>query len=75
MQLSVPEKRITDMSRYSLSRVLMTRNELSPKYGAVEEQYGHTQHDGFQDTFNAEVLAMLEWGMPDMAKAYIVNYL
>lgn len=75
MAVSLPDRRIEDMSRHSLVRVLMTRMELRPKHGVVDQNYGHTQHDGFPDTFNAETLAMLEWGAPHIARRYIANYL
>jgi len=75
MTVSLPDPRLQDMARHSLVRVLMTRMELSPKYGVVDQNYGHTQHDGFQDTFNAETFAMVEWGAPHIARQFIVNYL
>ena len=75
MTVSLPDRRIENMSRYSLARVLMTRMDLSPVYGVVDQNYGHTQNDGFQDTFNAETLAMLEWGVPRIPGLYIDNYL
>lgn len=75
MEIKVPEKRIENLARYSLVRVLMTRMGISPKYGVISTNYGHTQHDGFQDTFNSETLAMLLWGLPDIARSYISNYL
>ncbi len=75
MKVSLPDRRLEAMSRYSLVRILMTRMDSSPKYGVVDQNYGHTQHDGFQDTFNAETLAFVEWGDFDTAKRYIDNYL
>jgi hypothetical protein len=75
MKVSLPDQRVQDMARHSLVRVLMTRMDVSPKYGVVDQNYGHTQHDGFPDTFNAEVLAMVGWGALHIARQYIANYL
>ena len=63
-----------NMARFGLVRAMMTRQAGSPKYGAVDKNYGGTEHDGFQDTFTVETEAMLEWGLIDRAGQYIDNY-
>jgi hypothetical protein len=70
----LPDERMTNMARFSLVRAMMTRQAGSPKYGAVDKNYGGTEHDGFQDTFTVETEAMLEWGLIDRAGQYIDNY-
>jgi hypothetical protein len=74
MQIDVPDRRLVDMSRHSLVREMMTRVGAFPKYGVFERGYGGSEHDGFQDTFNADTTAMLEWGLFDLARQYIDNY-
>ncbi|MGH8252401.1 MAG: hypothetical protein ACRES2_00045 [Steroidobacteraceae bacterium] len=74
MTTVLPDERISNMARFSLVRALMTRQAGWPKYGAVDKNYGGTEHDGFQDTFTVETEAMLEWGLIDRAGQYIDNY-
>jgi hypothetical protein len=52
----------------------MTRVGAFPKYGAVDKDYGGSEHDGFPDTFNVDTTAMLDWGLLDVAARYIDNY-
>jgi hypothetical protein len=75
MAIEVPDDRLRDQARHSLVRAMLTRNDAFPKYGAVDRFYGGPEHDGFQDTFNADVRAMVDWGLFDRAAAYIDNYL
>ena len=75
MQVSVPEPIIADMARHSLVRAMMTRCGDDPKYGVVDRNYGGSEHDGFPDTFNADVLTLSDWGLRDLAATYIDNYL
>ncbi len=74
MKIDVPDVRIADMARHGLIRAMMSRSAGYPKYGAVDKNYGGTEHDGFPDTFNAETSAMIEWGLLDTASQYIDNY-
>lgn len=75
LQISVPEQRVADLAKLSLVRVMMTRIGDDPKYGVFDKDYGGTQHDGFQDTFNVETTAMIAWGLHERARRIIVNYL
>lgn len=74
MTTVLPDKRLMNLARFSLVRAMMTRQAGFPKYGAVDKNYGGTEHDGFQDTFTVETEAMLEWGMIGRAGQYIDNY-
>lgn len=75
MQISIPDERVANITKLSLVRVMMTRIGDDPKYGAFDKDYGGNQHDGFQDTFNAETTAMTAWGLHKRARRIIVNYL
>jgi hypothetical protein len=74
MQIDIPDRRLSDMARHSLVREMMTRVGDFPKYGVFDRGYGGSEHDGFQDTFNVDTTAMLEWGLFDLARQYIDNY-
>jgi hypothetical protein len=74
MTTVLPDERLMNMARFSLVRAMMTRQAGSPKYGAIDKNYGGTEHDGFQDTFTVETETMLEWGLIDRAGQYIDNY-
>jgi hypothetical protein len=74
MEIGIPDRRMADMSRHSLVREMMTRIGAFPKYGVFDRSYGGSEHDGFQDTFNADTAAMVEWGLFDLARQYIDNY-
>ncbi len=74
MQVSVPDPILADMAKHSLVRAMMTRCGDDPKYGVVDRNYGGSEHDGFPDTFNTDVLALSDWGLHDLAGAYIDNY-
>jgi hypothetical protein len=74
MTTVLPDERLMNMARFGLVRAMMTRQAGWPKYGAVDKNYGGTEHDGFQDTFTVETEAMLEWGLIDRAGQYIDNY-
>lgn len=74
MQIELPDKRLENLARHSLVRALITRMGQFPKYGVMDRSYGGAEHDGFQDTFNVDTTAMLEWGLPNVARDYIDNY-
>lgn len=75
MKIELPDRRMQHMARFGLVRAIMTRaGDDQPKYGAYEKDYGGSEHDGFQDTFNVETGAMLEWGLIERAGRYIDNY-
>jgi hypothetical protein len=74
MKVEVPDARLQALAQYSLVRALITRTGAFPKYGALDRNYGGSEHDGFQDTFNVEATALLEWGLFDRAREIIDNY-
>ena len=74
MRVDVPDERVANMARLSLVRDIITRVGSEPKYGVYNKDYGGNEHDGFPDTFNADTTAMLEWGLPSLARDYIDNY-
>jgi hypothetical protein len=74
-ELDVPDQRLADQARHSLARAMSTRIGDFPKYGVMDRAYGGAEHDGFQDTFNVDVTAMLDWGLFDAARRYVDNYL
>jgi hypothetical protein len=74
MKISLPDPHLENLVRFSLVRALMSRSAGYPKYGAVEKNYGGSEHDGFQDTFTVETEAMNEWGLTERAGQYIENY-
>jgi hypothetical protein len=81
MKIDVPDPKILDFCLRSLSLQMITRVGNHPKYGYpplgginVFGGYGYNNVDTFQDTFNADVSAFLEWGMFDVAKGYIDDY-
>jgi hypothetical protein len=77
IQISIPDKRLEHMARYSLLVSMMTRVGDYPKYGvheAVFPDYGANEHDGFPDTFTTETSVLLDWGLVDLAGRYIGNY-
>ena len=75
MKIEVPDRWISDMCKHSLVREMITRIGDWPKYGVYTKDYNGPEHDGFQDTFNASVNAMLGWGLLEVARRYIENYL
>lgn len=75
MKIDVPDERVGNMARFGLVRAIMGRSAGYPKYGAVDKNYGGSEHDGFPDTFTVETEAMVEWGLIDRAGQYIDNYL
>jgi len=75
MKIEIPDQRVADMARHSLVRDMITRIGAFPKYGVFDRGYGGSEHDGFPDTFNADTTAMLEWGLFDLARQYLDNYL
>ncbi len=75
MEIDVPEERISDLCIHSLVREMITRIGDWPKYGVYDRAYNGPEHDGFQDTFNSSINAMLEWGLFDVARRYVKNYL
>jgi hypothetical protein len=81
MKVDVPDAHILDFCLRSLSLEMITRVEDHPKYGYpplgginVFGGYGYNNVDTFQDTFNADVTAFLEWGLSDIAGRYIDDY-
>jgi hypothetical protein len=81
MKVEVPDTRILDFCLRSLSLEMITRVEDHPKYGYpplgginVFGGYGYNNVDTFQDTFNADVTAFLEWGLFDIAGRYVDDY-
>jgi hypothetical protein len=49
-------------------------NQIIPRYGVVDRNYGGPDHDGFQDILNSSVNGYLEWGLFHIAKRYLENY-
>ncbi len=81
MQIDVPDTRLADFNRRALSLQELTRVNDHPKYGYpplgginVFGGYGYNNVDTFQDTFNSDVMALVEWGSFDVAKRYIDDY-
>ena len=74
VHLDVPDQRLANQARHSLVRAMITRMDSFPKYGVLDRNYGGSEHDGFQDTFNVDTTAMLEWGLFDRARDSIDNY-
>jgi hypothetical protein len=74
MQVDLPDERLANLARHSLVRAMITRIGSFPKYGVMDRNYGGAEHDGFQDTFNVDTTAMLEWGQAALARDYIDNY-
>lgn len=75
MRIEIPDERLAAQARHSILKARATRVGDFPKYGVVDRLYGSTEHDGFQDTFNAETTALIEWGLFDYARRVIDNYL
>jgi hypothetical protein len=78
MKISVPEKRVENMARFSLISSLMTRADNEPRYGVIEANYsgyGAAEHDGFPDTFTVQTSALIDWGLLNLAGRYLQNYL
>lgn len=75
LSLDLPDPALIDQAQHALLRARATRVDGFPKYGVMDRLYGATEHDGFQDTFNAETTALLEWGLFDAARQTIDNYL
>ncbi len=75
MQVTLPDARLADLARHSLVRAAITRIDGYPKYGVMDRLYGGTEHDGFQDTLNADLIAAVEWGLLDRARDILDNYL
>ncbi|MES1147246.1 MAG: hypothetical protein ABUL49_00685, partial [bacterium] len=74
IDLGLPDQRVSSLARHSLKRAQITRIQGFPKYGVMNRNYGGSEHDGFQDTFNVEASALLEWGLFERAKEVIDNY-
>ncbi len=73
--IDVPDARLVAQARHSLVRARITRVGDFPKYGVLDRMYAGAEHDGFQDTFNADVTASVLWGLFDQARRYVDNYL
>jgi hypothetical protein len=65
----------SNRSRHALAREVITRRGNHPKYGIADQAYAGAEHDGFQDVLVSSVLACLEWGHFDRARAYLDDYL
>src|SRR5262249_35500480 len=74
VQIQLPDERLANQARHSLVRAMITRMGVYPKYGVMDRNYGGAEHDGFQDTFNVDTTAMLDWGQAGLARDYIDNY-
>ena len=74
IRFNVPDRRLADQARHSLVRAMITRSGSFPKYGVMDRNYGGAEHDGFQDTFNVDTTAMIQWGLFDLAREYLDNY-
>ncbi len=81
MSIDVPDPHLADFNRRALSLVELTRVNDHPKYGYpplgginVVGGYGYNNVDTFQDTFNSDVMAFVEWGAFDTARRYIDDY-
>lgn len=75
MQIDVPEAWIADFCRHAMVQEMITRVGNHPRYGILERNYGGPEHDGFQDILNTSVGCFLDWGLFDIAKGYLENYL
>ena len=79
MKISLPDKRVENMARFSLVGSMMTRAGNFPRYGIPSEAgiagYGASEHNGFPDTFTDQTDTMLDWGLVELAGRYIDNYL
>jgi hypothetical protein len=73
-EIDIPDRRLADQAKHSLVRARMTRIGDFPRYGVLDRMYAGAEHDGFQDTFNADVTACVLWGLLDQARRYIDNY-
>jgi hypothetical protein len=63
-----------DRSHHAFAREQITRRGVHPKYGIADQAYAGAEHDGFQDVLVSSVLACLEWGYFDRARAYLDDY-
>ena len=63
-----------DRSRHAFAREMITRRGVHPKYGIADQAYAGAEHDGFQDVLVSSVLACLEWGYFERARAYLDDY-
>ena len=75
MSLEVPEAWISDFCRHSMALEMITRVGDHPRYGVVERAYGGPEHDGFQDVLTSAATCYEEWGLLDIARGYLVDYL
>ncbi len=72
---SLPQQDWINLSKHSFAKELMTRpGGLSPKYGAVDRDYGGSEYDGFQDIFTSAIYTNMEWGRLETARLFIDNY-
>lgn len=65
---------LANRSRHAFAREMITRHGAHPKYGIADQAYAGAEHDGFQDVLVSSVLACLEWGYFDRARAYLDDY-
>lgn len=73
-RVDISDQRLANQARHSLVRAAITRIDGFPKYGVLDRNYGGSEHDGFQDTFNTEATAMLQWRLFHTARDIIENY-
>ncbi|GAA4488566.1 Tat pathway signal protein [Gluconacetobacter asukensis] len=70
----LPEPDWADFARHAfVKEAMVRRGGVWPRYGVVDRDYEGPEYDGFQDIFTASLLANLEWGRFDQAKAVLDN--
>jgi hypothetical protein len=75
MHLDLPEAWIDDFCRHSMALEMITRACDHPHYGVVDRAYGGPEHDGFQDVLTSAATCYEEWGLFDVARRYLADYL
>ena len=75
MQVDLPERWISEFCRHSMALEMITRSDDHPKYGVVERAYGGHEHDGFQDVLTSAATCYEEWGLFDVTRRYLADYL
>lgn len=65
---------LDNRSHHAFAREMITRRGDHPKYGIADQAYAGAEHDGFQDVLVSSVLACLEWGYFERARAYLDDY-
>ncbi|MDR1189066.1 MAG: hypothetical protein LBK95_16715 [Bifidobacteriaceae bacterium] len=70
----LPDPWVHDFVRHSFALDSITRHQGRPRYGVVDRVYGAREHDGFQDTLNLSVAALLAWGRTATARGHLDEY-